>query len=101
MTLKTAGSQTVTATDTVTASITGSATVAVSPAAASTPGGDRPGLGHRRHAFSVTVTAKDPYGNTATGYTGTVHFTSTRRPGGAAGQLHLRPPATGCTPSAA
>ena len=26
--------------------------------------------------FSLTVTAKDAYGNTATGYTGTVHFTS-------------------------
>ena len=36
LTLKTAGSQTVTATDTVTSSITGSATVTVSPAAAST-----------------------------------------------------------------
>ena len=28
-------------------------------------------------AHSVTVTAYDPYGNVATGYTGTVHFTST------------------------
>jgi len=28
-------------------------------------------------AGSVTVTAKDAYGNTVTGYTGTVHFTST------------------------
>ena len=28
-------------------------------------------------AGSVTVTAKDAFGNTATGYTGTVHFTST------------------------
>jgi ELWxxDGT repeat protein len=27
-------------------------------------------------AFSVTVTALDPFGNTATGYAGTVHFTS-------------------------
>ena len=27
-------------------------------------------------AFSVTVTAMDQFGNTATGYTGTVHFTS-------------------------
>ena len=24
---------------------------------------------------TITVTAKDAYGNTATGYTGTVHFT--------------------------
>src|SRR5947208_14556349 len=27
-------------------------------------------------AGTFTVTAKDPYSNTATGYTGTVHFTS-------------------------
>ena len=27
-------------------------------------------------AHNVTVTAKDAYGNMATGYTGTVHFTS-------------------------
>jgi len=27
-------------------------------------------------AGSFTVTAKDPYSNTTTGYTGTVHFTS-------------------------
>src|SRR5206468_151129 len=27
-------------------------------------------------AANFTVTAKDPYGNTASGYTGTVHFTS-------------------------
>ena len=28
-------------------------------------------------AFSITVTALDPYGNVATGYTGTAHFSST------------------------
>jgi hypothetical protein len=28
-------------------------------------------------AYTFTVTAKDPYGNTATSYRGTVHFTST------------------------
>jgi len=33
-------------------------------------------------AFSLTVTAQDPYGNTATGYAGTVHFTSTDVGGG-------------------
>jgi hypothetical protein len=27
-------------------------------------------------AFTLTVTARDQYGNAATGYTGTVHFTS-------------------------
>jgi uncharacterized repeat protein (TIGR03803 family) len=77
-TLKTAGTQSLTATDTVTGSITGSQTgiqvtpaavskLAVaafpSPVAAGTPG-------------SFTVTAEDAYGNTVTMYRGTVHFTS-------------------------
>jgi hypothetical protein len=75
--LKTAGSQTLTATDTVTSSITGSAALPVSPAAASTmtvagfPSPTTAGVAH-----NVTVTLKDLYGNTASGYTGTVHFTS-------------------------
>ena len=30
----------------------------------------------RARSFNVTITAKDAYGNTATSYTGTVHFTS-------------------------
>ena len=28
-------------------------------------------------SFTTTLTAKDAFGNTATGYNGTVHFTST------------------------
>ena len=77
VTLKTAGSQTVTATDAVTGSITGSATVGVTAAAASTmtvagfPSPVTAGV-----AGSFTVTLRDAYGNVATGYTGTVHFTS-------------------------
>jgi hypothetical protein len=73
--LKTAGSKTVTGSDAVTSSITGSAAVAVSPAAASTitvagfPSPTTAGVAH-----NFTVTLKDPYGNTAGGYTGTVHF---------------------------
>ncbi len=77
-TLKTAGTQSLTATDTVTSSITGSQTgITVNPAAASTlivagfPSPITAGT-----AGSFTVAAKDPYGNTATGYAGTVHFTS-------------------------
>src|SRR5207248_619790 len=78
VTLKTAGSQTVTGTDTVTSSITGTTgTITVSHASAthysvtalvssSTAG----------NALNVTVTALDAYGNTDTGYTGTLHFTS-------------------------
>jgi hypothetical protein len=79
VTLKTAGTQSITATDTTTASITGTqsgitvvaaaasqfavSTSAANPDIAGTP-------------FDVTVTAQDAYGNTATSYTGTVHFTS-------------------------
>ncbi len=75
--LKTAGSQTVTATDTATAALTGRAAVTVSPAAASTlivagfPSPVTAGV-----ASTFTVTAKDSYSNVATGYTGTIAFSS-------------------------
>jgi hypothetical protein len=75
--LKTAGSQTVTATDTANSSLTGSTTVTVTPAAASylvVAGFPSPAL--RMHAYAFTVTAYDAYGNVATGYTGTVTFSS-------------------------
>src|SRR5262249_51905190 len=77
VTLKTAGSQSMTVTDTSNSSETGSASVTVTPASASTiavsgfPSATAVGISH-----SFTVTAKDAYGNVATGYTGTVHFTS-------------------------
>ena len=78
-TLKTAGSRTLTGTDTVTGTITGtSAAITVNPAAATTltltatPASVTAGT-----TASVTVTALDAFGNTATGYLGTVHFTST------------------------
>jgi hypothetical protein len=63
----------------VTGSITGtSGSLTVSPAAASSltvsTSTATPSAGT---AFNVTVTAKDAYANTATGYTGTVHFAST------------------------
>jgi hypothetical protein len=76
-TLKTAGSQSITATDIQTSSITGAGTLAVSPAAAASflvaglPGSTTAGV-----AQNFTVTAQDAYGNTATSYTGTVHFSS-------------------------
>ncbi len=75
-TLKTSGTQSVTATDTVTGSITGNASTTVAAAAASTfqvfgPSSTTAGIGQ-----NFTVTAKDAFGNTATGYIGTVHFTS-------------------------
>jgi hypothetical protein len=77
VTLKTAGNGTVTVTDTSQSSVNGSAGILVNAAAASTftvsgyPTTTTAGVAH-----NFTVTARDAYGNTATGYTGTVHFTS-------------------------
>jgi hypothetical protein len=51
-------------------------------AEAPTPGGattftvSAPASATRGTAFSLTVTAKDQFNNTVTGYSGTVHFTS-------------------------
>jgi hypothetical protein len=77
-TLKTAGTRSLAATDTVTGSIGGTQSgIIVNPAAASTlqvagyPSPAKPKVSH-----TFTVTALDPYGNVATGYRGTVHFTS-------------------------
>jgi hypothetical protein len=74
--LKTAGSQSITATDTVTSAITGSASVSVSAAGAATLTVTAPANATAGTSFSVGVTAKDAYNNVATGYTGTVRFTS-------------------------
>jgi hypothetical protein len=80
-TLKTAGAQSITATDTTAA--VGPATdagITVNPAAASQmlvagfPSPVTAGV-----AGTFTVTLKDPYGNVAASYTGTVHFTSSDR----------------------
>jgi uncharacterized repeat protein (TIGR03803 family) len=76
ITLKTAGTQSVTATDTVTGSFTATASgIDVIAAAAkfvlSAPSSVTHGV-----PFSVTLTVEDTYGNVATGYTGTVHFSS-------------------------
>jgi hypothetical protein len=73
-TLKTAGNQTVTAT--ADGSITGFATVTVNPAAATHLVLSSSANPVKDQAWSVTVTAYDAYGNVATGYTGTVHFSS-------------------------
>ena len=76
-TLKTAGSQTLTATDTVNGFISGvSGTVAISPAAASQFVVGAPANALAGTRFTFTVTAKDAYNNTANGYAGTVRFTS-------------------------
>src|SRR5207253_2965328 len=76
-TLKTAGNQTLTATDTVTSSITGTSnTISVAAAAATHFSDSAPASATAGSAFSFTVTALDQFNNTSTGYTGTVHFTS-------------------------
>ena len=79
VTLDTAGTQSITATDTTTASITGTESkIVVHAAAAKTlaltgfPTTDTAGT-----VGTMTVTAYDAYGNVATGYTGTVALTST------------------------
>jgi hypothetical protein len=75
-TLFTAGDQDVTVTDT-TSGITGTAIVTVDPAAADHFQLDAPAHVSSGVPFDVTVTALDPYGNVASGYTGTIHVTST------------------------
>ncbi len=77
VTLKTAGSQTLTATDTTTSTIVGTSTaitvrpIAASHFAVSGPIGITAGT-----AFGVTVTALDPYNNTVTGDDGFVQISS-------------------------
>ena len=77
MALKTAGTQSITATDTANPTITGTFTANVVAAASSTfvVAGFPTTTAGASHSF--TVTAEDAYGNLTAGYTGTVHFTST------------------------
>ncbi len=78
VTLKTAGTQSITATDTTTPVVTGTLSgIVVSPASASQL--VISGLSSTATAGvseTGTITAKDAYGNVATGYTGTIQFTS-------------------------
>jgi len=77
-TLKTAGMQTITATDTVNASISGvSSSIIVSAGAATSLSVSAPAAAAAGTSFNFTVTALDAWSNLATGYSGTVHFTST------------------------
>jgi len=76
VTLETAGNRTLTATDTQTGMKGISSTITVNPAAAthfaiSAPGNAAPGTN-----FGFTVTAQDQFNNTATGYSGTIDFSS-------------------------
>ena len=76
-TLVTAGPQTITATDTLTSTITGTTSpITVNPAGAKTLTVSVTSPETAGSPFTVTVKAVDPYGNTATGYTGMVKFTT-------------------------
>ncbi|HEU4841595.1 MAG TPA: invasin domain 3-containing protein, partial [Ilumatobacteraceae bacterium] len=75
--LRQAGSRTITATDTVTGSITGGDTLTVNHAPAASLDVAVPANGITGQSFSATVTAKDAYANVATGYLGTVTFSTT------------------------
>ena len=74
--LNTAGSYTIGAASTGLIAAT-SNTFSVTPGPAATFAFDVPGSITAGQSFSFTLTAKDQFDNTATGYIGTVHFTST------------------------
>jgi hypothetical protein len=75
VTLKTAGAQSVTVSDAGNSTLTGTAGgIAVRAAAARALLISAPAQFTAGVPFSVTVTAVDAFGNVATGYTGTVHF---------------------------
>ena len=78
VTLETAGTRSITAADTMTPTITGTQSgIVVNPAAASVLRvGGYPSPVTAGTTQFVTVTAQDAYGNTATGYTGMVTFSS-------------------------
>jgi hypothetical protein len=75
-TLKTAGSQSLTATDSAHSQIASEAGIVVNAAAATHFRVSAPATATRGVAVSVTVTALDAYGNIAIGYLGAVHFRS-------------------------
>jgi len=76
-TLKTAGRQSIAATDTGTYGVVGSESgIAVQPAAATQFVLSAPASATHGVAFSVTLTVEDAYGNVVPNYTGTVHFSS-------------------------
>jgi hypothetical protein len=77
VTLKTAGTRSITAADTRTGSLTATtAGIVVNPAAAAKFVLTAPASVTHGVAFSLTLTVQDAYGNVVTGYTGAVHFTS-------------------------
>jgi hypothetical protein len=79
-TLKTAGQQSITATDTMNGNLTATDSgMTVSPAAASQFIISAPASVIAGAPFSLTLTVEDAYGNVVTNYAGTIHFSSTDR----------------------
>ncbi len=76
-TLDRSGSQTITGTDIANASIAGSVTIQVTAAAAAKASIVAPRSAVANQPFNVQVTLYDRFGNVATNYVGTVHFTTT------------------------
>jgi hypothetical protein len=75
--MKQAGTQTITATDTVNGSITGTSNdILVNPGPPAHVIVSAPGATSVGAILPFTVTVSDLYGNPATGYSGTLHFTS-------------------------
>ncbi len=74
--LRTAGTQSLTVTDTAIATLTATQSTTVSPAPAASLSLSAPASATTGSAFNVTVLARDAFNNVATGYTGTVSFSS-------------------------
>src|SRR5205823_2726745 len=81
VTLETAGSQTITATDS-TGAANGQATVQITPTGAASFVFSTPSSATAGSFTSVTATARDAYGNVVIGYTGTVSFSSSDQKAG-------------------
>ena len=82
-TLKTAGTQSITVLDAATASVLGSQIgISVTAAAASKFSFSLPATINQNSGFKFTVTARDAYGNVATGYRGKVQVRSADSKGG-------------------
>jgi hypothetical protein len=75
-TLEKSGSQTITATDTVTTAISGASTITVVPAAVDHFTVTALPTASAGVPVTFSVTAADAFGNTVTGYSGTVQFSS-------------------------
>jgi hypothetical protein len=75
--LRRAGAYTVAGADSANPRINGSTTFTINPAAAAHIAFTVPTEITPLEVFALTVTVQDAYGNTVTGYTGTLHFTLT------------------------